>query len=60
MVLQLTEGGVVTELGQNVRLNVEEEHKPDPGLALTQLQLMEEQIVLGKRLKPRIVTINLA
>ena len=59
-VIQLTVGGVITEPGQNVRLNVEEEHKPEPGHALTQLQLMEEQIVLGRQLKPRTVTINLA
>ena len=53
---QLTESGVVTELGQNVQLIVEEEHKPEPGLVLTQLQLMVVQIVLGRRLKRRTVT----
>ena len=41
--------GVTTEIGQNVQLNVGEEHKPEPGLVLTQLQLMVVQIVLEKQ-----------
>ena len=56
MVLQLTVDGVITETGQNVHLIVEEEHKPEPGLVRTQLQLMVVQIVLGRRLKLRAVT----
>ena len=60
MVLQLTVDGVITETGQNVLLIVEEEHKPEPELVQTQLQLMVVQIVLGRRLKLRVVTINLA
>ena len=28
---------MITEHGQNVQLNVEEEHKPEPGHALTQV-----------------------
>ena len=46
----------MTETGQNVQLIVEEERKPEPGLALTQLQQMVVQIVLGRRLKPKTVT----
>ena len=38
-------------IGQSVQLNAEEEHKPEPGLVQTQLQLMEVQIVLGRRQK---------
>ena len=40
---------MITEPGQNVQLNVEEEHIPEPGLVLTQLQLMVVLIVLGWR-----------
>ena len=47
---------MVTEPGQTVQLIVEEELKPEPGLALTQLQLMVVQIVPGRRLKLRTVT----
>ena len=42
---------MITEPGQNVLLNVGEEHKPEPELVQTQLQLMVVQIVLGRRLK---------
>ena len=55
-IIQLTEDGVVTEPGQNVQLNVDQEHKPKPGLVQTQLQLMVVQIVLGTRLKHKTVT----
>ena len=48
--------GVITETGQNVQLNVEEEHKPEPRLVPTQLQLMVVQIVMGRRLKLKTVT----
>ena len=48
--IQLTVDGVITEPGQNVQLHVEEEHKPEPELVLTQLQLMVVLIVLGRRL----------
>ena len=44
------------EPGQNVLLNVEQEHKLEPGLVQTQLQLMEVQIVMGMRLKLKTVT----
>ena len=47
---------MITEPGQNVQLNVEEEHKPEPGLVKTQLQRMVVQIVLGRRLILRTVT----
>ena len=47
---------MITEPGQNVLLTVEEEHKPEPELVQTQLQLMVVQIVLGRRLKLRTVT----
>ena len=46
------------EAGQNVLLLVEEEHKPESGLALTQLQLMVVQIVLGRQQKLKNVTYN--
>ena len=59
MIIQLTVDGVITETGQNVQLNVEQEQKPEPGLVLTQLQLMVVQIVLGRRLKLRNVTHSL-
>ena len=49
LLLQLTVGGVITETGQIVLLNVEEEHKPEPGLVQTQLQLMVVPIVLEKQ-----------
>ena len=55
-IIQLTVNGVSTEPGQNVLLNVEQESKPEPGLVLTQLQLMVVKIVLGRRLKLRTVT----
>ena len=41
--------------GQNVLLNVEQEHKLEPGLVQTQLQLMEVQVVMGMRLKLKTV-----
>ena len=44
------------EPGQNVLLNVEREQKLEPGLVQTQLQLMEEQVVKGRRLKLKTVT----
>ena len=44
---------MITETGQNVQLIVKEEHKPEPGLVQTQLQLMVVQIVLGRRLNLR-------
>ena len=47
---------MITETGQIVQLNVEEEHKPGPRLVQIQLQLMVVQIVLGRRLKLRTVT----
>ena len=47
---------MITETGQTVQLNVEEEHKPGPRRVLTQLQLMVVQIVLGRRLKLKTVT----
>ena len=47
---------MITETGQIVQLNVEEEQKPELGLALIQLQLMEVLIVLGRQQKIRIVT----
>ena len=59
-IIQLTEGGVITEPGQNVLLNVEQEHKPEPGLVQTQPQLMEVQVVMGRRLKLKTVTITSA
>ena len=55
IIIQLTEGGVITEPGQNVLLIVEMEHEPEPGHVQTQLQLMVVQIVLGRRLKVRVV-----
>ena len=55
-IIQLTVGGVLTETGQRVQLTVEEENKPEPELVQTQLQLMVVQIVMGRRLKLRIVT----
>ena len=42
---------MTTEIGQSVQPNAEEEHEPEPGLVLTQLQLMVVQIVLGRRQK---------
>ena len=57
-IMQLMEGGVITETGQTVQLIVVEERKPEPGLVLTQLQLMVAQIVLGRRLK-LIIVINI-
>ena len=42
--------------GQIVQLIVEEEHKPEPGLVLTQLQLMVVLSVLVRRLKLRTAT----
>ena len=59
IMIQLMVDGVITEPGQNVQLNVEEEHKPEPGLAQTQLQLMVVLIVLGRQLKVKIATHNL-
>ena len=47
---------MITETGQIVQLNVEEEHKPGPRLVQTQLQLMVVQIVMEMRLKLRTVT----
>ena len=47
---------MITETGLTVQLNVEEEHKPEPRLVLTLLQLMVVQIVLGRRPKLRTVT----
>ena len=47
---------MITEPGQSVQLNVEEEHKPEPELVQTQLQLMVVLIVLGRRLKVRLAT----
>ena len=44
------------EPGQNVLLNVEQEQKLEPGLVQTQLQLMEVQVVMGRRLKLTTVT----
>ena len=52
---RLTEDGVITEPGQGVQKIVEEEQKPEPELVQTQLQLMVVQIVLGTRLKRRVV-----
>ena len=52
----LTEGGVITETGQTVQLNVKEEHKPELGPVQTQLQLTMVLIVLGRRLKLRTAT----
>ena len=49
--IQLRADGVTTEPGQNVQRNAEEEHKPEPELVQTQLQLMVVLIVLGRRLK---------
>ena len=49
LLLQLTVGGVITEIGQIVQPNVKEEYKPDPGLAPTQLQLMVVLTVLEKQ-----------
>ena len=39
------------EPGQNVLLNVEQDQKLEPGLVQTQLQLMEVQVVMGRRQK---------
>ena len=50
---------MTTEIGQIVQLIVGEEHKPEPGLVLTQLQLMVVLIVLGRRLKLKTATLNL-
>ena len=47
---------MITETGQIVQLNVEEEHKREPRLVQIQLQLMVVQIVLEMRLKLRTVT----
>ena len=47
---------MLTEPGQNAQTIAEEEHKPEPGLVQTQLQLMVVQIVLGRRLKVRVAT----
>ena len=46
---------MVTETGQSAHLTVTEENKPEPELVLTQNQLMVVQIVLGRRLKLRVV-----
>ena len=54
--IQLTEDGAITEPGQNAQMIAEEEHKQEPGLVQTQLQLMVVLIVLGKRLKVRVAT----
>ena len=43
--------GVSSEIGQSALLRVEEEPRPGPELALTQLLLALEQIVLGKALR---------
>ena len=51
--------GVITEIGQNVQLIVEEEQKPESGLVQTQLQLMVVQIVLGRQQKLGTATLNL-
>ena len=56
MVFQLTEDGAITEPGQNAQMIAEEEHKPELKLVQTQLQLMVVLIVLGRRLKVRVVT----
>ena len=50
---------MITEIGQIVQPSVEEEHKPEPGPALTQLQLMVVQIVLGRQQKMGTATLNL-
>ena len=55
IMIQLTVDGVITETGQNVQLNVEEQ-KPEPGLVQTQHQLMVVLIVLGRRLKLKLAT----
>ena len=47
---------MITEPGQSAQMIAEEEHKPGPELVQTQLQLMVEQIVLGRRLKFRVAT----
>ena len=44
------------EPGQNVLLNVEQEQKLEPGLVQIQLQLMEVQVAMGRRLKLNTVT----
>ena len=59
LIIQLMVGIVITETGQNVQLIVGEEHKPEPGLVQTQLQLMVVQIVLGRQQKLRTATLNL-
>ena len=48
----------MTETGQNVQLNVEVENNTEPGLAQTQLQPTEVQIVLGVHMNFRTVTRN--
>ena len=50
---------MITEIGQNVQLIVEEEQKPEPGLVQTQLLLEEVQIVLAKQQKLGTATLNL-
>ena len=47
---------MIGEPGRNVLPVVEEEQKPEPGLVLTQPQLIMAQIVLGRQLKPKTVT----
>ena len=44
------------ETGQAVLLFVEQEQKLEQGLVQTQLQLMEVQVVMGMRQKPKTVT----
>ena len=50
------------EPGQNALLNVEQEQKLEPGLVQIQLQpmAMEVQVVMGRRLKLKTVTITSA
>ena len=54
-IMQLMEGGMITETGQTVQLIVVEERKPELGLVQTQLQLMVVQIVLGRR--PKLIVV---
>ena len=53
---QLTVVTLTLEIGQNVQLSVEKVLKPERELVLIQPQLMEVQIVLGKRLRHDPVT----
>ena len=48
---------MITEPGQNAQMIAGEEHKPEPELVQTQLQLKVVQIVMGRRLKVRNVTV---